>query len=81
MGKTTKVPVEKVEFLKEGSSLANVERIHHSVSMPVETATLFYGKFEEYKEKTKEDMTFAEYLGRVVLGGLHDLMEGRLPRK
>ena len=55
--------------------------ISHTVLMPVETATFFYDKFVEYKERSGEELFFTQYLGRIVLGGLHDLMEGRLPGK
>lgn len=56
------------------------ETITHVVVIPTETATFFYGKFLSYiTENNNDEITFASYLGGTVLGGLHALMEGRVP--
>ena len=77
-----------VDLKKEGKGPFTVDdqipdSITHLVIAPTETLTFFYGKFLDYKgilkESSGEGLTFAAYLGGVVLGGLHALMEGRIP--
>ncbi len=59
-------------------------KIFHEVGFSPEIASYWYGKFEEFKETNKDDhelrnITFAVYLGTVVLGSMKTLFEGGIP--
>jgi hypothetical protein len=58
-------------------------KIYHEVGFSPEIATYWYEKFEQYKEGNPEldteTLTFAVYLGTVVLGSMKTLFEGGIP--
>lgn len=57
------------------------EPIRHEIHMDSEVAQFYYGKFVEFMESNPEfsDLTFARYLGDVVLTPLKALMDGVVP--
>ncbi len=57
------------------------EPIRHEIHMDSEVAAFYYGKFKEFMETNPEftDLTFARYLGDVVLTPLKALFDGVVP--